>query len=110
MSKRNLYLLLAVVGFIIPNVFVVMESLSSGNIMFYKDLPLTFSRLFANNYSTAFVVDLLFLVVLFMFWSYKRSKEVQFKLYWLVWIFTFSFGLASGLPLFLYIMEKKKEN
>jgi hypothetical protein len=34
---KNLYLLLAVIGFIVPNIFVAIESVETGNVLFWLD-------------------------------------------------------------------------
>ena len=65
--------------------------------------------MFTNNISLAFVTDLLFIVILFLFWSYKESKQYNMKNIVLVWAYTFAFGIAGGLPLFLYLRERHKE-
>jgi EamA domain-containing membrane protein RarD len=61
--------------------------------------------MFANDISTAFVLDLLFVVFLFIIWTHSEAKKHQMKHVWLIWIWTFAFGIASGLPLFLYWRE-----
>jgi len=63
--------------------------------------------MFANNVSSAFIIDLLFIVLLFLVWTYKEAQRQKIKNVWFFWLFTFAFGIASGLPLFLYYREKK---
>jgi hypothetical protein len=104
--KKSL-LMLTVVGTIIPNIFVVKESLESGNYLLYAAPLDTFKDMFANNVSSAFMVDLLFIVLLFLVWSYRESKRLAMKNVWLFWIYTFAFGIAGGLPLFLYFRHDK---
>ena len=84
-----------------------MESLASGNILFWADPATTFQGMFANNYSTAFSVDLLLVVLVFFFWSYHQSVKHGIGKLWLIWLITMLFGLAGGFPLFLYLREKK---
>ena len=104
------YLVLVVIGTILPNVFVFRETLSTGNILLYAKPLATFEGMFANNISSAFATDLLFVVLLFLFWSYQQSMRHQLKYFWLVWIYTFAFGIAGGLPLFLYYRYRKTGN
>lgn len=101
------YLYLTIAGTILPNIFVVRESLSSGNYLLYANPVATFKGMFANNISAAFITDLLFIVVLFLFWSYWEAKRHNMKNLAWVWIYTFAFGIAGGLPLFLYLREKR---
>ncbi|MEN8788818.1 MAG: DUF2834 domain-containing protein [Flavobacteriaceae bacterium] len=103
---RKIYLALTVLGFALPNYFVIKESLASGNIMFWSDLAATFSGMFANNYATAFSVDLLWVVLVFFLWSYHQSVKHGIGKIWLIWLITMLFGLAGGFPLFLYIKER----
>lgn len=104
---RNLYLLLTVIGTMLPNIFVIKESLATGNIMLYAKPMDTFHVMFANNISSAFMIDLLFIVGLFLVWSYYEAKRLHIKRVWAVWAYTFAFGIAGGLPLFLYLREPK---
>lgn len=104
MKKR--YLLLAIIGFILPNYFVIIESLASGNILFWADPATTFGGMFANNYASAFSIDLLFVVFVFFIWSYDQSVKHGIKKIWLIWLITMLFGLAGGFPLFLYLKER----
>lgn len=110
MKSKNLFLLLAIVGFIGPNIFVALEFMESGNFLLYTNLPETFAKLFANHASTAFVVDLLLIVMLFLGWSWVDAKEKKMKTGTLigVWVVTFAFGLAAGLPLYLYLRSAEK--
>jgi len=104
---KRLYLILMIVGFILPNIFVAKESVETGNILLYTDLAQTMQQMFANDVTTAFIIDLLFIVILFMVWSFREAKKHKMNNLWLIWLFTFAFGIASGLPLFLYLREKK---
>ena len=102
---RKLYLILAILGFILPNFFVLLESLESSNILFWAQPALTIKGMFANNYAAAFSIDLLWVVVVFFIWSYNQAREHGIKKIWLIWLITMLFGLACGFPLFLYRKE-----
>jgi len=103
---RNKYLTLTIVGTILPNIFVIKETLETGNILLYRYPIDTFNAMFVNNVSSAFITDLLFIVILFLIWSYKDSKKYQLKKLGLIWLYTFAFGIAGGLPLYFYIRSK----
>ena len=107
---KKTYFLLTIIGTILPNIFVVKESIASGNYLLYTKPMETIQGMFANNISSAFIIDLLFIVILFLVWSYKESKRYRIKNIGLVWIYTFALGIAGGLPLFLYLREKKITN
>ena len=102
---KKTYFILTVIGTILPNIFVVQESIRSGNVLLYRYPIDTFNAMFANLISSAFMVDLFFIVILFLFWSYKESKKYGMKQISWVWLYTFLFGIAGGLPLFLYLRE-----
>jgi len=107
---KKIYLLLTVIGTLLPNIFVVLESARSGNYLLYTHPIDTFNAMFGNFISAAFVTDLLFIVILFLVWSYRESKKYPIKNLYLIWIYTFALGIAGGLPLFLYAREKAKES
>ena len=107
---KKTYLLLTLIGFLLPNFFVAKVMLETGNILLYADIPATLSGMFANDICTAFVLDLLFIVMLFLWWSYTEAKKHNMKYLWAVWLWTFAFGIASGLPLFLYLREKVSDS
>lgn len=106
MMQRT-YLLLTIAGTALPNIFVLRESLSSGNIMLYARPLETFSNMFANNVSSAFAIDLLFVVLLFLVWTLRETRTHRLKHLGWVWLYTFALGLAGGLPLFLYLRHKQ---
>jgi hypothetical protein len=103
---KKTYLILTIIGTILPNIFVVKEFMLSGNFLLYTYPIDTFKSMFANNISSAFVTDLLFVVMLFLFWSFKEAKRYKMKNIYLIWLYTLAFGIAGGLPLFLYFREK----
>ena len=106
LQMKNKFLILTIIGTLLPNYFVLKESIESGNILLYAHPIDTFSAMFASNISSAFIIDLLFIVLLFIYWSYYESKRLNIKNVWLIWIYTFAFGIAGGLPLFLHVREK----
>ncbi len=103
---KKVYLSLSIVGFILPTIFVVMESIDTGNILLYTNPLATAQGMFANRISTIFGIDLLFGTFVFFIWSYQESKRLKLKNIWVVWLLTMLFGLAGGFPFFLYLREK----
>ena len=106
---KRTYILLAVIGTILPNIFVVKESIENQNYLLYTDPVATFQGMFANNICSAFAIDLLFIVFLFLAWSYKEATRLGMSKVYFFWIYTFAFGIAGGLPLFLYFRNRKME-
>jgi len=104
---KNLYLCLAVLGFIAPNVFVAIESIETGNILLYTNPVATINGMFANHISSAFIVDLLFIVMVFFIWSYGDAKKNGIKHIGVIWVLTLLFGIAGTFPLYLYLKTRK---
>ena len=102
---KNIYLILTIFGFIAPNIFVTLVSIETGNILLYLDPMATIEGMFSNQISTAFMVDLFFVVGVFFFWSHTEAKRLKMKHPWKLWILTMLFGIAVALPLFLYNRE-----
>lgn len=109
MNRKTILIGLAIIGFALPNYFVIQESMDSGNIMLYSDPAATFSSLFANRISSIFALDLLFVVMVFFGWSFWKTPAVQRPKMYGIWAITMLFGLASGFPLFLLLQEQQKE-
>ena len=107
---KKTYLILAIIGFILPSILVSIESLETGNILLYANPIATINGMFANRISSIFMIDLLFAVLVFFIWSYSEGKKYKIKKVGLVWLMTMLLGLAGGLPLFLYMREKTIAN
>ncbi|MCY7410707.1 MAG: DUF2834 domain-containing protein [Chitinophagales bacterium] len=105
---KNIYLFLAIIGFIAPNIYVAFESFQTGNILLWLDPAATIHGMFGNNISTAFVLDLLFAVIAFFVFTFHESKKCGIKNVWVYWVLTMLFGMAGSLPLFLYKRELSK--
>ncbi|MEM6805664.1 MAG: DUF2834 domain-containing protein [Bacteroidota bacterium] len=104
---KRTYLLLSLLGFALPNILVFIESIETGNILLYAHPLITAKAMFANRISSIFMIDLLFTLGIFFFWSFQEAKRNRIEKYWISWICTLLFGLAGGFPLFLYQKEKQ---
>lgn len=109
MDLKKLYLVLAVIGFIAPNILVALESFENGNILLYTNIFATMEGMFANRISTIFMIDLLFAVLIFFIWSFNDAKKSGVKNIYVVWVLTMLLGLAGGFPYYLYLKEKALE-
>ena len=107
MKRNSVYLFLAVIGFIAPNILVAIESVKTGNILLWFDPTATMTGMFGNRISTAFIVDLLFAVLVFFIWTFHEGRKYGMKNIWKYWLLTMLFGMAGTFPLFLYDREKK---
>lgn len=106
---KKIFLILAVLGFIIPTYLVIVESIESGNILLYSKPIETINKMFANRVASIFSIDLLFGVFVFFIWTYiDWTKEL--KRLFFIWGVTLLFGFASGFPLYLYFRHDSTPN
>ncbi|MFZ2907366.1 MAG: DUF2834 domain-containing protein [Cyclobacteriaceae bacterium] len=106
---KNVYFVLAVAGFIVPNILVFNESVETGNILLWLDPQATLNGMFGNRIAAAFITDLLLVVLTGLIWIVIESKRLGMKHSWVYVVLTLLFGLAGPLPLFLYQREKVLE-
>jgi hypothetical protein len=106
-SVARVYLGLAIVGFIVPNTITAIESVQTGNILFWTDPARTTSELFANRTSAAFGLDLLATAVAALIWMTHEARRVGIPKVWRFWVLTLLFGLGGVLPLFFYVRERR---
>ncbi|MFY0674795.1 MAG: DUF2834 domain-containing protein [Bacteroidia bacterium] len=106
MKKSTIYLILAILGFIAPSILVAMESIETGNILLYANPVATVEGMFANRISSIFLIDLLFAILVFIYWTYNEAKTHKIKNIWHVWLLTFLLGFAGGFPYFLFLRQK----
>jgi Terpene cyclase DEP1 len=105
----RLYLILAVVGFVVPNTVTLIESVQTGNILFWTDPARTTSELFVNRTSTAFALDLFATALVALIWMTREAARVGIERVWRFWVLTLLFGLGGTFPLFLYYRERQLE-
>ena len=105
MRKKSIYLILALLGLVVPYWFLFKFLGSYG-----FDLALLIQQLFANNISTFFAVDLIISIVVFWIWMIAEANKLQMKNWWLYILASLTVGLSFALPLFLYFRETKLEN
>lgn len=110
MNLGKIYLVLAIIGFVAPNLLVAIESVESGNILLYAHPLATMEAMFTNRISTIFMIDLLFAVLVFFIWSFHEAKRLHIKNIGWIWLATLVLGLAGAFPLFLYLREEKNQN
>ena len=100
--KKNIYLISAVLGAIIP--WGILISRFSAQ----EPIANLFGFLFVNAYSASFTADLTFAIIAFIFFVMHETQRQKMKNAWLYILVTF-IGLSFALPLFLYFREQKLE-
>jgi hypothetical protein len=105
MAMKNIYLLTAIVGAVIPYGFFVQHFSSVG-----LGLPDFVAALFANPAAAGFTTDLL--ITSGVFWVYMLQKKNHSRgpspLPFIA--INLAIGLSCALPAYLYVMEGRNEN
>jgi hypothetical protein len=104
MTKKNVYLILAIIGFIAPYYFFLQLPVQDG-----FNLPLLIQPLFANNFIKGVAMDLTVSVIVFWFFIFAEANKLEMKNSWLYVLATLLVGLSFALPLFLYFRERQLE-
>ena len=102
--KKTIYLILAVVGFVLPYYFIFK---------FYTNADTTtsaaLSQLISTDWGALFVADLTISVFAAWTFIYNEAKRLSMKNWWAYPIATMLVGLSFALPLFLYFRERQLE-
>ena len=100
MSRKTIYLLLFIVGAVVPYVAFVPWLIDHG-----LDIPRMIDDLFANRISAFFGLDVIVsAVVLWVFIAFERRRTV-IRHTWAPIAASLTIGVSAGLPLFLYLRE-----
>ncbi len=105
MSRKNIFLLLAVIGLVVPYWFLFKFLGANG-----LNVSLLIQQLFANDISAFFAVDLVISIIVFWIYMVSEAKRLQMKNGWLYILASLTVGLSFALPLFLYFRERKLQN
>ena len=104
MTKKNIFLILAIIGFIAPYYFFIQ--VPPGDL---ANLPALIQPLFANNFMRGVGMDLTVSVIVFWLFAFLEANRLQMKNAWVYVLATLLVGLSFALPLFLYFRERKLE-
>jgi hypothetical protein len=104
MTRKNIFLALAILGFIAPYFFFVQVPPESA-----LDIPALLQPLFANNFMKGVAMDLTVSVIAFWTFVFVEGSRLQMKNPWVYLLATLMVGLSFALPLFLYFRERKLE-
>ena len=105
MTKKNIYLVLAIMGLIAPYYFFLQLPAGNG-----FDLPALMQPLFANNFTRGVAMDLTVSVIVFWIFVFIEANRLQMKNPWLYLLGTLLVGMSFALPLFLYFRERQLES
>ncbi len=97
MKARRVYLILCVLGFVIPYSQFVPWLLGHG-----LNIGLFFRELFANRTSAFFAMDVIVSAIVLICFIQTEGKRLRMRLLWLPIIGTLLVGVSFGFPLFLF--------
>jgi hypothetical protein len=104
MTKKNIFLSLAILGFVAPYFFFLQVPPESA-----LDLSALIQPLFANHFMQGVGMDLMVSVIVFWVFVFMEANRVKMKNPWLYLLATLLVGLSFALPLFLYFRERQLE-
>ena len=99
MTRANIYLVLAVLGAVIPIIFFANFASAEG-----VNLVTFVSALFVNGAAGGFTADLL--ISSFVFWIFMFSKRESGTKPWIFIGLNLCIGLSCALPAYLWAVEK----
>ena len=102
--KKDIFLILAIVGFIVPFYFVFRFMSING-----FNTSLLMQQALANNASTAFIADLTISIIVFWVFMFVEANNLHMKNAWIYFLASSLIGLSFALPLFLYFRERQLE-
>ena len=100
MKARRVYLILCVLGFVIPYSQFVPWLLEHG-----FNLGLFVRELFANRISAFFAMDVIISAIVLIWFIQSEGKRSRVRLLWLPTIGTLVVGVSFGFPLFLFLRQ-----
>ena len=98
---ESLLLALAVVGFVVPNAFVVAYVAEHG-----LDAGAYLAAWTATLPSTQLIVDLAIAAIAFFIWAALEGRRLPVRRWWVCIPASLLVGLCFGLPLFLWMRER----
>ena len=104
MKPKTIYLLLCLVGFALPYAEFVPWVMDHG-----LNPGLFVQHLFINRISTFFALDVVVSAIVLLLFAAVESARLRIPNRWIVVLATFLVGVSLGLPLFLYLRERRLE-
>ena len=99
----NLYLLLCVLGTVLPYSQCIRFITEHG-----MDLPLFFNQIFQTPGSSFFGLDVIVSSLVLWVFIFTEVRRRQMKHLWVYVVCNLTVGVSLGLPLFLYMRERQR--
>ncbi len=100
--KKNIYLILALMGIVIPYSQYVPWSITNG-----FDFSLMMQQMFVNQIAKGIAFDALLVSLVIIIFIIFDNKRREVKNVWIPVVGIFIFGVAFALPMYLYLKEKE---
>ena len=100
MKPRYFYLILSVLGIVLPYSQFVPWLLEHG-----LNVGLFFRELFANRISAFFAMDVIVSAIVLICFIQSEGKRLRMQLLWLPTVGTLIIGVSFGFPLFLFLRQ-----
>ena len=104
MSRKSIYLLLCIIGTVVPYLSFVPWVMDHG-----FDISLMVEELFANRISAFCGLDVIVAAVVLWVFIAIESPRVGVRHAWAAVVASLAIGISAGLPLFLYLRESALE-
>ncbi len=104
MKPKSVYLVFCILGMVVPYAAFVPWVAHHG-----LDMRLFVQQLFANRISAFFGLDVLVSALVLLRFAAVESARRRIPRRWLVLLATLLVGVSLGLPLFLYLRERRLE-
>jgi hypothetical protein len=102
---RWLYLILAIIGAVLPLSHFIPFLTAHG-----FDMPLFFKQLFQNNVSAFFGMDVIVSSLVLWLFVFREGRRRGMRNLWVYVICNLVVGVSLALPLFLFFREPKLSN
>jgi len=101
-TMKNVYLVLAIIGAILPYLFFFQFIQIEG-----FNIPLFIESLFVNGAAAGFSVDILVSSIVFWIYMFSQMKELEApNPYWFIFL-NLTIGLSCALPAYLYVRQRR---
>lgn len=99
--NKKIYLLLAIIGIILPYTQFVPWTMENG-----FDLAMMMDLMFVNKIAAGIAIDALTAAFVLLVFMALESKRKPVKYWYIPVVGVFVFGLAFAMPAYLYLREK----
>ncbi len=105
MNLKTTFLLLCILGVLLPFSQFVPWVIENG-----LNIPLFFQELFSTKIGGFFGMDVIISAMVLFVFIFAEGKRLSIPNLWIPVVATLAIGVSLGLPLFLYLRQKRIES